>query len=149
MRRAYSSLSVALSIGLSALIVALATGCATPPQVMLSADKPDVTAKLIGAWKGNWYADIGSSGRFEIEITSVDGDRVGTTGKWHDTVVGTAPFSVSGGFKDGAVWLPRTDQQWFDLKFHQAPGEYPQLIGRYSTVGLGRVYLGSIRVTKQ
>jgi hypothetical protein len=131
------------------LIAGIIAGCATPPQVVLAPGKPELAAKLLGDWKGNWYADNGSSGRFEIQITSVEGDRVRAKGAWYNTVVGTAPFRVQCGFRDGSLWMPISEKYWFDLKLHEGPGDKPQLRGRYSTVGQGVVYQGDIRVVKQ
>lgn len=136
---------------LSVILTGILIGaCAASQNVALVPGRPDVATKLVGKWKGHWYADVGSTGRFELEVTSVDGDRVAARGTWYDTVVGTAPFFVSGGFKDGALWLPIHDNYWFNLKLYELSGEKKyDLRGRYSTVGRGQVYEGDIRVLKQ
>jgi hypothetical protein len=123
--------------------------CTTAKLVPLASGRPDLAEKLRGEWKGVWYADNRTSGRFELRITSVEGGSVWGNGTWYDTEVGTTSFTFSGELKDGGLWIPREPNRWFNLKLYELEGGKYELRGRYSTVGRSAVYEGDISVSKK
>ena len=136
------------TFGLVLLVLLVSVACAASQPVPLLPNRPDIATKLKGQWKGGWYEDNGARGRFDLNIDTVEGDRATGNGVWYDTVVGTAPFGFSGTFKEGALWIERGANLWFDLKLYES-GMGHELRGRYSTIGLWVVYQGGISTSKK
>ena len=123
--------------------------CATARLIPLSPDRPELSEKLRGEWKGEWYGDNRSRGRFEFKVTAVEGGSVWGNGTWYDTEVGSPSFTFRGEFRDGGLWIPRETSRWFNLKLYELDGGGYELRGRYSASGLRAVVEGDIAGSKK
>lgn len=154
-----TSLDLIKRITLAAAVAGLAA-CATQPagptadkaaetaQPVEAAPAPAVPAAaeqpaLVGNYVGKWIVDgLGQSGKAELKITAVDGNKIKGEATWFDTPFGdlTEPIEKSEIKADGSIYVHHANNAEYLLK-----PQGKRLVGNFKY----EVYTGTLDVDKQ
>ncbi|MEW9900383.1 hypothetical protein ABWL39_17330 [Chitinivorax sp. PXF-14] len=154
-----TSLDLIKRITLAAAVAGLAA-CATPPggatpeqaaETAQPAAAPveaapvpaAVQPALVGNYVGKWIVDgLGQSGKAELKITGVDGNKITGEATWFDTPFGdlTEPIEKSEIKADGSIYVHHANNAEYLLK-----PQGKRLVGNFKY----EVYTGTLDVDKQ